>query len=350
MANASTTPPRPILHILTVGLSGVTKERKVGDQPCGALEDIAEKGKGIIADARSPWSNEEPEAATNLEANANVIATALQALSPTEQVGRRPDRPDYLPAEISSLQVFYSQDLQRKDQPCPATPCDKVILLVSHTSAGWGAAKVLENYINRSAPPHQRQPPGLCRLGPTSIGFRVIQGLADKDAVAFENSGLANLARAISESITDWRNQHGARARVVVNLTGGFKGAIPYLVLACCASRDIEIQYLYEESPSLVTVPTMPLALDLTTWRDQRGLLRLLPELGDAALLQTLSPQARALFRLKEGSPPTVEPNFLYELLRGRYDNPTELERALSRYGPGTALVEKVADPTSERS
>jgi putative CRISPR-associated protein (TIGR02619 family) len=137
----------------------------------------------------------------------------------------------FAPAEIASL---WKLGLN-KDQ-------DRVVLLYSDTPEGIFCARVLALYINQ----HIAQ----CELGDGSDkDVRKIKGLQVKDANEFKQTGLNELKNSI-ENITEMYRQIDER---ILNITGGFKVAIPYLTVLAWDYLMVII-YLYEESDSLIEI------------------------------------------------------------------------------------------------
>jgi len=115
--NAIATPgteAAPILHIISVGISAITK---TGDPGCADtyIDEVIRLGD----QARRRWEDitwdegaEEPSGAVQIKQKACELAAALQNLGPCDQIERRNVKglTDYLPVELSSLQVFYAQD------------------------------------------------------------------------------------------------------------------------------------------------------------------------------------------------------------------------------------------------
>lgn len=66
------------------------------------------------------------------------------------------------------------------------------------------------------------------------------------------------------------RNLH----HLYLNITGGYKALIPYLMMISMAvGKDISAFYLFEDSPHILILPVYPFSFDLNLWRDWRGIL-----------------------------------------------------------------------------
>jgi len=338
---------RPVLHIMTVGTSAFGKPEpheatrhasQAAVHKCGDKTDVGfPKGE--------QWSEgpcaSRPCDAVRLEQIAGCLAGALNKLSPADEAGSSPPAGrDYLPAEISSLQVFYTQDARCSGEP-PEQPTDRVVLLCSHTDGGWAAGQAVKAYIedrgSRSGS-HQAAFDGwISEVEPLDV-----PGLQSTDAESFEKAGLQNLIRMAGGQVEQWR-AGDQDLRVVINPTGGYKGAIPHLVLMASVYADVEVVYKYETSSRMVRLPAMPLAFDLAMYRDHRWLLRALPHLGpgSAELLSDMPAAVRALFTVNHKDR-TASGNFLFDLCGREYRRKASL--ALSEHGRGELLLDLVRD------
>lgn len=333
---------QPILHIMSVGTSAFGKPAPpMGRAVHGAIHTIGKQSL-ISGTQGESWSgmpkNEcRPRSAFDLDRVANELATRLSSLSPDEETGASPPGgADYLPAEISSLHVFYKSDADRRGEP---EPLDGVLLLCSQTNGGYAAGQAVAKYLRGQG----------SRTGPKRAAFdgwlleptvHVVSGLASSDADAFERRGLVDLVDAVHGAVTQWLEGH-PDGRIVVNPTGGYKGAIPHLVMLAAADERIEVVYKYETSDRPVRLPAMPLAFDLATYRDYRWLLRDPEALGEA-LAGIVAAAPRSVAALFDRTEATT-PNALHRIVTGRYES--RAQEALTPYGPGRLLLDLVADP-----
>ncbi len=85
----------------------------------------------------------------------------------------------------------------------------------------------------------------------------VIQGLQVNNANTFETDGLQNFIKrfvTIQKFCTE-------NDKLILNITGGYKGLIPYLTLIG-QINEVSIKYLFEESKELITIPQLPINFD----------------------------------------------------------------------------------------
>lgn len=83
----------------------------------------------------------------------------------------------------------------------------------------------------------------------------VIRSLNVKNADDFQDKGLPNLIRRLKEFGI-------SNDRMILNMTGGYKGIIPFLTILGQIYKDVEIKYLYEDSGQLITIPGLPVNFD----------------------------------------------------------------------------------------
>ncbi|MCC6240017.1 MAG: putative CRISPR-associated protein [Phycisphaerales bacterium] len=84
-----------------------------------------------------------------------------------------------------------------------------------------------------------------------------IEGLQVTDALKFRRQGVQNLLAAADTA----SEQTGTDTQVVLNVTGGFKGVVPYLTLYGLL-KQIPVIYLFERSNAVITLPPAPLSFD----------------------------------------------------------------------------------------
>lgn len=118
--------------------------------------------------------------------------------------------------------------------------------LASDTASGMLAARVLadfckEKYSATESKPHR------------------INGLQVKDTRAFRLTGLPYLVQNVYELLDNAKQKHLA---AVINPTGGFKAAIPYLTLVGML-RGVNVSCIHETSEVLISLAQLPIALDL---------------------------------------------------------------------------------------
>lgn len=83
----------------------------------------------------------------------------------------------------------------------------------------------------------------------------VIQGLNVKNADHFTDIGLPNLIERLRE--LNINNEE-----IILNITGGYKGVIPYLTIMGQLFNGVDTMYLYEESEKIIKIPDLPINFD----------------------------------------------------------------------------------------
>jgi hypothetical protein len=247
------------------------------------------------------------------------------------------------PAEITSLYAF-TKSQQYVDEGL-SDKNKKVILLHSPdlTTAkginGKAVAESIERVLNQSSRSKD--------LGGTDRwGYRLDQldGLDPKKASQFPGA-INRLFDIVLSHIED-----NPGAEVFLNITGGYKGLVPYLtMLGMALGKDVRIFYLFEESPEIIWLPTLPMAFDILQWRDQRGLLHPFEPPLDK-LLESV--QKQSLFKALQGTriytlldtddSGNVSLNAMGRFLSKLYDQ--DRERRLSRFGSGHLLLDQFSD------
>ena len=123
-----------------------------------------------------------------------------------------------------------------------ATADDEVALLVSETDEGRVCAEALCALIAREIG---------CRAVPYEVA-----GLQVKDGRRFQREAVGNLFARMDE-LTRGR----APDEVVFNMSGGFKGTLPYVALYAMV-ESFDVVYVYEGSDSLIRLPPLPVRFD----------------------------------------------------------------------------------------
>ncbi len=85
----------------------------------------------------------------------------------------------------------------------------------------------------------------------------IIKGLTVNDNTDFQNTGFEGLSSIITKLVTENKSKNP-----IINITGGYKGFIPVLTLIC-QLLEVDMQYLYEESKAIITIPKLPIQFDL---------------------------------------------------------------------------------------
>ncbi len=122
-------------------------------------------------------------------------------------------------------------------------PADEVLLLASDTDDGRACAESLRGLIFENLDVRAR--------------IEAITGLQVGHEARFREEGLRNLVRKARAAARDAR----ARGQTpVFNVTGGYKGVVPYLTLLGMF-EGAEILYVYQEIDALIRLPALPVRM-----------------------------------------------------------------------------------------
>lgn len=197
---------------------------------------------------------------------------------------------DILPQELSYLALL----------PCQTHfslvwgPKPKVALLASDSDEGKLCAQVVHDVLVCCA---QEEPWSRYEVIETIPveGLRV-ERRTDNDAVAgvFCERGIPNLLQKVSALC----EAHGP-AEVILNITGGFKGAIPYTTLGSLLLEEppIRLHYLFEDTDQIIDLPVYPIGLDFPRWHRESTLMKAAAGPGGNLYENQLDPRARAVVR-----------------------------------------------------
>jgi hypothetical protein len=171
----------------------------------------------------------------------------------------KPPGKDNNPAEISSL---YALCLKKKD--IFRNQSIRVVLFHSPNEGKYcaeGVKEIIEDKFPSTT--------GLSCLCITwSVELKELINLDPLDADKFPQA-LNELAGMIIKEIRDYPRGH-----FYINITGGYKGLLPYLTMfGISMGNTVKIFYLFEDSTEIIELPVYPFAFDLFAWRDWRGLL-----------------------------------------------------------------------------
>lgn len=93
----------------------------------------------------------------------------------------------------------------------------------------------------------------------------IIAGLQVKDRKAFTDTGMENLFRRIEEIAG------GYYGNTIMNITGGYKAAIPLLTIFSQVYHIPEY-YIFEDTAGLMKIPLLPLSIDWQLFDDYKSL------------------------------------------------------------------------------
>ncbi len=238
---------------------------------------------------------------------------------------------DRLTAELASLYLFYEGAEQDND------PKDEIILLASDTNEGLYCACFLAEYLLQKEPYKNN-------IG--EVHVKRIIGLDGGDSDTFGKDGIDNLISHTTELIKERQDERS----LYLNVTGGYKGVLPYLVLLGLSFGELNTFYLFESSPNIVWLPRLPVAFDLFTWRNYRGFVEAMPHLktnvAELFLDNILPAQIGGLFE-KDESKRQYHLTTLGMTLKKKYKE--EKEGELTPYGRGYLLVDKIHDKQKQK-
>jgi len=293
------------------------------------LDNIKDQGniKAIIAD------------------NAILKNQKVQVLKALAMKNLLDDRSDFS-AELASLSELKAVDNKE----------DKIIFIISQTSECAFAGIVNGKYII-----YERTNQDLDSISFNksvaddvfscdNVEIKIIEGLQVNDGKRFKSEGIKNLFRFIRSKIEDEGSSYD---EVILNITGGYKGTIPYLSLFGMLFQEREIKgkkvkplikYLYEDTKDILILPNLPIAYDIFTWRNYRGFIKIVPHLeskvAETILDNILPAHVSDLFEKNDEK--KFHLTTLGQVLKENYDE--EKEGELTPYGRGYLLVDKICD------
>lgn len=188
----------------------------------------------------------------------------------------------------------------------PEEPRDRVALLASDTERGKAAAQVIRRV--------------LCDLGPFCEHYQpvdsldLVPGLQTTDCETFRKVGVPTLIEAMLR-----RGESEDCSEIILNVTGGFKGAIPFATIASAffpRDREVRLHYLFENSPDILELPLYPIGLDFGLWHREANLLE--ASAHHDIYLQAMDPRMRDVAVELQASEPTAG-RTLPRLLNARY-------------------------------
>jgi len=104
-----------------------------------------------------------------------------------------------------------------------------------------------------------------------TVKIHVIGGLQVNDGTVFQRDGVRNLIATIYDILKG--APEGTFTRVI-NPTGGFKGVVPYLTLIGMIESGVQLSYIYEQSPVLITLGRVPLQFNFEVLQSAYPALR----------------------------------------------------------------------------
>ncbi len=131
-----------------------------------------------------------------------------------------------------------------------------VYLISSDTFASVLAAEAIDKYLNSLGGSEKKF---------LSVFIRddkqhVIPSLQVEDKTAFETAGLPNLLSSLYYFLGEEEDKKNPDIKVI-NITGGFKGVIPYLTIFA-QLKGFPINYSFEYTDSLIEIPALPIGFE----------------------------------------------------------------------------------------
>lgn len=245
---------------------------------------------------------------------------------------------DLFPAEISSILLYLQTEgyfyFNGNTIILKNTTVEYDIhFLISDTPRCKFCAKAIQYYFNNKVKLDGKVfiPDG---------NLHIIDKLSENSAEF--NNGLQKLLTTINKTAEN----ADAYQEVVFNITAGYKGVVPYMVLAGMCYKNSRVIYLYETSKSIIEIPRLPVNFDIAGWNDNRAFLNVLTKIPNVGEIYStpemlpLSEEFRSLF-VRSNSSLSFTPfgNFLQE----KYKKAKE-EKALSEFGRGYILADLIVD------
>lgn len=273
-----------IIHILTVGTSLMTNDGG------GRRDDVQYQNHVNALNKRC--DNIAPDAETaNLDAlmrRKQEILSRLHQLQLENEVSYRPPKykgpKDRLPQEVSYLWIkAHEPDPERGERQGQA----QCYLLASDTNLGKFCAAVIKDFVNEHAELKKHY---------QVVQWEPVPGVDTSKPAAFEDQGFRNLMDMTHAII----QQHKDAQKIYLNITGGFKGLVPYGTLqgmiysAGIVFPRVTLCYLFEETKKIIEMPTYPIGLNFHHWHRNATRLRMVLR-GQEAFKQKLSAQIENL-------------------------------------------------------
>jgi len=197
-------------------------------------------------------------------------------------------------AELSSL---------LKDPVQAPRPGDEVWLVHTRTRPAEACARCIGKALEGRTPSLRTR----CRS---------VEGLGEASEGGFADRGLPNLIKDLVEIVEGVPSGD----RCVLVPTGGYKAIIPYFVVMGTLF-ELDCIYIYEQSDELLTLPPLPLHVDLSRWTALESVVEALEgksreEAEGLGLYRKCEDSLRIL--MVEGSDGTFGPSSLCGALRGR--------------------------------
>lgn len=245
--------PRRVGHIVTVGTSLVTNK--------GGIRNSAQPSVVALNKMLGDGALDKPPADFfQAEGAFDLIIKALKGLNPATEFGYRLPAlnapTDRLPQELSYLWAYRVKRNKERGSDTKQPVC----LLCSDTNECRNCGQVIAAVLKGA--------PWSCWY---DVRFDWEKDYAEKvDAKrgrVFAGAGVQNWTSKVEEMIVGLRDGDGGCTRIYLNVTGGYKGTVPYSTLiGMLHPEDVTICYLFEDSPDIIFIPTYPVGVDFRKW------------------------------------------------------------------------------------
>lgn len=135
---------------------------------------------------------------------------------------------------------------------------DEVILLTSDTAEGKACGTVVSSTVRQI-------------FGTSDVRLIRVPDLQARDGERLKKCGIPNLINLVTPILQDPQRRYSGG--VILNPTGGFKGVVPFMTVLGML-YGAKVVYMFEFSNQLVTLPPLPVTLDLEIFERARPALR----------------------------------------------------------------------------
>lgn len=147
---------------------------------------------------------------------------------------------DKLSAELASLLAMHKEPSIGN-----ITNEDKIILLHSDTVDGRLCAEANVEVIQSFCTDTTIRP---------LLGIRVQPSASDENIRdSFVNRGLNSIQNEVKQAVKNFSTQHGNAAACYLNITGGYKGVLPFTTVLA-HNYNLHLVYLYEKSQQIIWI------------------------------------------------------------------------------------------------
>jgi len=255
-------------HIVTVGTSLITNTGGTGP----GYKERQQALKGLASACSDLGDN---VSGAGIKRKREQAKKFLLKLKPEQEFGYRPpqrNKPkDRLPQELSYLWRFANGGYNRSQ----CSQQDMVRLLSSDTNDAKNCSLIICDVL-------QNPPWNQWYTATFDVTKDFAEGMDADRGDLFRTTGIQKWMEKIQEMV---KELEGAGCDCIfLNVTGGYKGTVPYSTLMGMLHRDnVVIGYLFEESPEIIFTPAYPVGLDFRQWHENALRLRMAQEPGGTA-------------------------------------------------------------------